>query len=360
VRRLVTTSIILLALGVWALPALAEVTQEELRAARAIVNELSADLEDEMQDLEAALLLKYQYEQQISELTDEITQRDREIALAAFAARDRAREMYVSAGADAFQTAAGPETITRLGTKTAYLDAVVDLDVDIVNELEYLQTDRAVLQEQIDRLAEEQAVLSAELEARTEEILGELGEANAAYQALYDQWRVEEAERQRKAAEARARARAAAAAAEAAATGYVSSAYVDPSGRTCPVAGAHSFTDTWGDPRTPNRTHKGTDLVAPEGTPLVSMENGYIWSPNWHWAGGNGLYIRGDSGDIYYYAHLQKYAPGVVDGLRVGVGQVIGYVGNTGNSTIPHLHLGYQPGGGPLTNPYQLLVKLCR
>lgn len=359
-RRFVTTSIIVLALGVTALPALAEVTQEELAAARAVVNEISADLEDEMQDLEAALILKHQYEQQISDLTNEISQRDREIALAAFAARDRAREMYVSAGADAFQAAAGPETITRLGTKTAYLDAVVDLDVDIVNELEYLQTDRATLQEQIDRLADEQAALSIELEARTEAILSELEDANSVYQELYDQWRIEEAERQRIAAEARARARAAAAAAEAAATGYVSSAYVDPSGRTCPVAGAHSFSDTWGDPRVPNRTHKGTDMVAPEGTPLVAMENGYIWSPNWHWAGGIGLYIRGDSGDIYYYAHMQKYAPGIVGGTRVGVGQLIGYVGNTGNSTVPHLHLGYQPGGGPLTNPYQLLVKLCR
>ena len=64
--------------------------------------------------------------------------------------------MYVSAGADSFQAAAGPETITRLGTKTAYLEAVVDLDVDIVNQLEYLQTDRATLQEQIDQLADEQ------------------------------------------------------------------------------------------------------------------------------------------------------------------------------------------------------------
>jgi murein DD-endopeptidase MepM/ murein hydrolase activator NlpD len=90
------------------------------------------------------------------------------------------------------------------------------------------------------------------------------------------------------------------------------------------------------------------------------MENGYIWSPNWHWAGGYGLYLRGDSGDIYYYAHMNGYAPGIVDGTRVGVAQVVGYLGNTGNSSIPHLHLGYQPGGGPLTNPYQLLVKLCR
>ncbi len=92
----------------------------------------------------------------------------------------------------------------------------------------------------------------------------------------------------------------------------------------------------------------------------MAIENGTIWSPNWHWAGGNGLYLKGDSGDVYYYAHLQGYAGGIVDGVRVGVGQVIGYNGNSGNAATPHLHLGYQPGGGPLTNPYQLMVKLCR
>jgi len=359
-RRLFTTLMILLALVGAAVPAGAEVTQDELNAARAIVNEISADLDDEMADLEAALVQAHQYEQQIADLTDEISQRDRAIALAAFEARDRARSMYVSAGAGAFQAAVSPESITRLGTKTAYLDAVVDLDVDIVNQLEYLQVDRATLNDQIEVLKAEQQELAVELEAKTARILGQLEKANTEYQTLYDQWRIEEAARQRRAAEARARAQAAAAAAAAAETGYASSAYVDPSGRTCPVAGAHSFSDTWGDARVPNRTHKGTDMVAATGTPLVAMENGYIWSPNWHWAGGNGLYVRGDSGDIYYYAHLDSYAAGIVGGTRVSVAQVIGYVGNTGNSTIPHLHLGYQPGGGPLTNPYQLLVKLCR
>ena len=85
------------------------------------------------------------------------------------------------------------------------------------------------------------------------------------------------------------------------------------------------FADTWGAPRSGGRTHTGLDMVAAMGTPLVAIENGTIWSPNWHWAGGNGLYLKGDSGDVYYYAHLQGYAGGIVDGARVGVGQVIGY-----------------------------------
>ena len=356
-KRLVAVATCLFVMG-FALPARAEVTRSELDAARAEISEISADLEDELAELDAAIGQQFVFEAQIGRIEDDIAARDREIALAALEARDRARSMYVSAGGGDFQAAVSPESITRLGTKTAYLEAVVDLDVDVVNRLEFLQADRADLQQRIEKLIAEQEDLTAELDARSNEILGALTVANDQYQTLYGQWQIEEAAR-RAAAEA-ARRRAAAAAAAAAAAGYSSSAYVDPSGRTCAVGGANTFSDTWGAPRSGGRTHTGLDMVAAMGTPIVAVENGYIWSPNWHWAGGNGLYVRGDSGDIYYYAHLQGYAPGLYDGQRVGVGQLVGFNGNSGNAAIPHLHLGYQPGGGPLTNPYQLMVKLCR
>ena len=101
-------------------------------------------------------------------------------------------------------------------------------------------------------------------------------------------------------------------------------------------------------------------MIAAAGTPEVAIETGNVWSMGYHWAGGNGLYIKGDSGDIYYYAHMQGYAPGIAVGTRLTVGQVVGYVGSTGVASVPHLHVGYQPGGGPLVNPYPLLVELCR
>jgi len=359
VRRLFAASVAILLLS-QTVPAFAEVTQAELEAARAEINAINSELEDEMAELDAAINQQFVYENRISQIQEDLANREREIALVAFKARDQAVSMYLSAGAGGDGTVVSPEGITRLGTKTAYLDAVVDLDVDAVNQLLYLQEDRASLQAEIEDLLARQEDLTAELDAKANEILGELGEANDRYQALYSQWQEEEAARRAAAEAARRRAAAAAAAAEAAASGYASSAYVDPSGRTCPVAGPHSFSDTWGAPRSGGRGHTGVDMVAAMGTPLVAIENGTIWSPNWHWAGGHGLYLRGDSGDIYYYAHLQGYAGGIVDGARVGVGQVVGYNGNSGNAAVPHLHLAYQPGGGPLTNPYQLMVKLCR
>ena len=72
-----------------------------------------------------------------------------------------------------------------------------------------------------------------------------------------------------------------------------------------------------------------------------------------------GLYIRGDSGDIWYYAHLSAYASGVVSGLPVAAGQRVGFVGDSGNATVPHLHLGWQTDGGAYANPYPIVASIC-
>lgn len=134
-------------------------------------------------------------------------------------------------------------------------------------------------------------------------------------------------------------------------------------GRVCPVAGPHSFEDTWGEARAWARTHKGTDMHAERGTPLVAIESGTVTQADWHWAGGRGLYIEGSlSGDVYYYAHLDGYAPGIAPGAEVTAGEPVGWLGWTGNAETAHLHLGWIPGGGvlaELANPYGLLVLLC-
>lgn len=344
-----------------AAPASAEVTQAQLREARDQVNAKSAELEEELAVLDGVLAQQTAYQTRIARIQEQMADREREIALSALAAKEQARAMYISAGASSMQVVATPEGITRLGTRTAYLDAVVDLDADAVNQLSFLQQDYGALQVELGDLLEQQEALAEQVAASTAELMGELETANDAYQTLYSQWQKEEAERQRRRAAELARQRAAAAAAAAARGNYASSAFVDPSGRTCPVAGANTFRDSWLEPRSyRGGVHHGTDLIAAAGTPLVAIEAGTIRSMSWHWAGGNGLYIRGNSGDVYYYAHMQGYAAGLRAGDRVGVGQLVGYVGNTGVSSIAHLHIGYQPGGGPLVNPYQLMVKLCR
>lgn len=126
-----------------------------------------------------------------------------------------------------------------------------------------------------------------------------------------------------------------------------------------PVAGPHSYIDDWGFPRSGGRTHKGTDIFAAKGTPLVAATDGFIgkYSPKEKGLGGITETVYGYDGNHYYYAHLSKLAKGIKVGTKVKAGQVIGYVGNTGNArtTPPHLHFQLHPGGGDPIDPYPFL-----
>lgn len=128
-----------------------------------------------------------------------------------------------------------------------------------------------------------------------------------------------------------------------------------------PVAGPHSYTDTFGAPRMFGTAyahlHQGADIFAPSGTPLVACERGVLIKVGTDVLGGTKLWLVGASGTRYYYAHLSGYADGVVEGKVVELGEVIGFVGNTGNAvgTPSHLHFQVHPGGGPAINPTPLL-----
>jgi murein DD-endopeptidase MepM/ murein hydrolase activator NlpD len=120
-----------------------------------------------------------------------------------------------------------------------------------------------------------------------------------------------------------------------------------------PIAGKANFSHDWGFPRyTPvPHLHEGTDVFADFGTPVVSSEAGKVVQKGTAGAGGISVWLRGDSGMGYYYAHLQSWAGNLQVGQRVEKGFVIGFVGDTGNAEggSPHLHFELHPGGGPGT-----------
>jgi murein DD-endopeptidase MepM/ murein hydrolase activator NlpD len=130
-----------------------------------------------------------------------------------------------------------------------------------------------------------------------------------------------------------------------------------------PIAGDHPLPliDSFGFPRmtgTPDEHwHEGIDLFAPRGTPLVATERGIITRVGSGRLGGLKLWLKGESGTEWYYAHLDSFANGLVDGKLVEAGDLLGYVGNTGNAvgTPPHLHMQMHPDGGRPVNPYPLL-----
>ena len=103
-------------------------------------------------------------------------------------------------------------------------------------------------------------------------------------------------------------------------------------------------------------------MIAARGTPIVAVESGRVTRLSTGSLGGNAVYMTGNSGDRFYYAHLDSFAAGVRGGLDVTVGDLLGYNGSTGNASysVPHLHFQHAPAGGDWINPTPLADALCR
>jgi murein DD-endopeptidase MepM/ murein hydrolase activator NlpD len=117
--------------------------------------------------------------------------------------------------------------------------------------------------------------------------------------------------------------------------------------------------NTWGAPRSGGRTHEGQDIFAPKGTKVLSATNGYIYKIGENNLGGQTVSVISSGGRIYYYAHLDSYAPGIKVGDPVTTRSLLGFVGTTGNAqgTPPHLHFGvYSFGYSNAINPLPLIT----
>ena len=142
-----------------------------------------------------------------------------------------------------------------------------------------------------------------------------------------------------------------------------------------PVVGTVSYSDDFGQPRA-GGSHEGNDIMAARHAPAVAVEAGTVkfWTTSWQ--AGCMLYLYGASGTTYLYIHLNNdltgrndnqgtcvagtaYAPGLKSGAHVAAGQLIGYVGDSGdaNGIHPHLHFEVHPGDGAAVSPYPYLRK---
>jgi murein DD-endopeptidase MepM/ murein hydrolase activator NlpD len=124
---------------------------------------------------------------------------------------------------------------------------------------------------------------------------------------------------------------------------------------TCPIRGPLTFSNTWGAPRGGGRRHEGTDLMNAQGTPNVAVVSG-TFRTHHSGLGGLSIYLHGDDGHTYYYAHLSQV---VGPDRRVAQGEVIGRTGSTGDATTPHTHFEFHPNGGRAVSSYSLLRAHC-
>ena len=247
---------------------------------------------------------------------------------------DRARERFEERAADALIRGSAAEMASyldaddpnELGTRATLMQSVLEEDENTVQE--YLAAKQAVdrdLRATADRLARTKRALKiARVELKEAERINAMASVNLAV--------------------------------------FAAGGEIVISGFVFPVGDPHTFGDSFGAPRMTGtkyeHSHQGTDILAPAGTDLLACERGIITQLGTDVLGGIKLWLKGESGTYYYYAHLTDYAEGLHEGQLVEAGDVVGYVGTTGNAKggPAHLHFEIHPDGGAAVNPYPLLA----
>lgn len=411
-RRAAVASIVFVALltPAFTVAAQPEITPADIAVAEEKRRQISAELESTTILYDDAVARLIELENSLTDLGIELAEKEQELAFARVAARDVAVDRYMYAGASSvvFDSA----TIEDVPLRAGYLSILSREGTDIVIRLYALEESYVAQQVTVEQALANQIETKTELEALAESILLRLDEANNEYDAVVTAYEIQEEERRireeqerlRREEEQRQREEEERLAREATSTTTTTTTTAavtsttagestttttggetttteapdtsttttteppppttttqPPASMVCPVNGAVSFTDTWGDPRSGGRTHQGVDMIASRGTPLVAIEAGTVKRMRNGGLGGITVTLRGVSGDEYYYAHLDGWASGLSVGQSLSVGQLLGYVGNTGNAqyTIPHLHFEIAPGGGAAVNPYPIVAALC-
>ena len=387
-----------------AIPAVAQVTDSDIDRVRAETNAILADSEQLGREVQEAWVRQFSLENEISGLEASIEFAYAEITEAETKLEEVAVELYMGAASSASIQVLFSASRREYEAGLEYLEEVSSEETNVINQL---RSFRAELDRQTTRLAEasaEEGVLAADLEAMAGELGLRLAAAQQVYDQLVEQQRIEEEERlaaeeaarqaaeeaareaaeeaARQAAEEAAREAAREAAEEAARqatttttstttttttttipTATMTTAPLPPpsvGAGACPVAGAVSFTDTWGAPRSSGRTHKGVDLIAARNVPLVAIYSGTIKRITTGALSGLSVWLTVENGDEFFYAHLESYG-NISVGQAVPEGYTIGYVGTSGNAPdwLPHVHFEWHPGGGQAVNPYPLVKSIC-
>lgn len=370
-----------------AVPALGQVTEDDISRARRDLDRAMAEAADLGDQVQEAWARQLELEHEISKLEEAIGHASVQLADAEERFIEVSIEMYMSAASG---TGVGMMMNVDQSTYQAgleYLKVVNGSGRELINQLSVLGTELERLNAAKIEASAEQEELTSRLEVMAADLLNQVGSAQVYYDGLVaTKARQDEEERQRRLEEARLAAAAATSTSQAAATSAPpqqpttttatttstsggesaptttapSSPPANPGGGVCPVAGPVSFTDSWGSPRSGGRSHQGVDMIAARGTPIVAIYSGRIHRITTGSLSGLAVWLRAENGDQFFYAHLDSYGD-ISTGQQVEAGYVIGYNGSTGNAPdwLPHLHFEWHPRGGAAVNPYPLVRSLC-
>jgi murein DD-endopeptidase MepM/ murein hydrolase activator NlpD len=352
-----------LSLLVMALLAVALLLPTQAPGAKSRVEELQADLNkinDEFKRAGAAYDEAYwaldETEAEIEKTGARIAENETSLDEAQVQLQGRMASWYRSDDLGLMGFLLGAEDFADFVTRMDYASRIASVDASTIERVEGLLTELREDRERLDIEQQERAKNVERFKAERDSLQKKLQDKKAEY----DRVQRELAEAARREEEARQRAQAAAGRAAVPAptpsrTGSVS-AVAGPNGMVFPVAGPNYYSDTWGASRAGGRRrHKGTDIMAATGTPVVATLSGTVSSKN---GSTSGLYItlRADNGWSFHYMHLNSVS---VSSGRVTAGQVIGTVGYSGNASAsaPHLHFEIHPSGSAV-NPYPYLRQM--
>ena len=382
--RWIATAIVVLALVSTTafVPAASQVTEADVEEARLAREEAAVERAAAIVDLDEAVVAYEAARGELEELIfsvgrlrGRIDDYQSETSVLRDEVRERAVQSYMTGDErDPIARVFAPETVQQSMIARQVLSRAVESESEQIDSLVATVAEMARLQAKLDT----DSARLFDLQADADAIVGRMNDLYQAADLVFEetdqefvkvqadraeQVRREEEERRRqeeerrRQEEVRRQRELMQAALELPAEGVPE--WVTP-GFTCPVGGSSWFLDTWGAPRSGGRSHKGVDMMGPVGTPLVAVSGGIV-RKSYGSLAGNIVWLYADHGVNYFYAHLDSYPGGLVDGQWVPRGQVIGYMGDSGNPRpgAYHLHFGIYPGGITAVNPYPTVEKAC-
>ena len=334
-------------------------TASELEEARQRVAAAQTEANAAADELSRAQSRAEALSRRVEELTASIERTQVRIHELQAQVRERAVGAYVRRGsADEFESLFSTSSPMEAARRERFLERANQADNRVTDDLEALRADLSEQQEELQRERKAHAELTEQLVAKSTAMQATLAEASRARDELAT--RLEREQAAAAAAEA-ARIRALQAASRPAPVasnggsggGGAGQIIANPGGGSfqCPVRGS-AYSDNYG-PRG-SGFHYGIDMFAPTGAPLAAVKAGSLSFMPMNGSGGNEAYLLANDGNVYFYAHLSSYAGGP---RSVSQGEVIGYVGSTGNASAPHLHFEIRIGGpnGQRIDPYPTL-----
>jgi murein DD-endopeptidase MepM/ murein hydrolase activator NlpD len=326
----------------------AQSTEDKLDAVKARIGQLRAESTRAAERQQEAWADLVTTRDEISETRAALADAEARLGRLEVRLQDVARTAYRMGALSAVDLLLTSESFSEFSDRVVFLDQMAEDDASIITRVTVLSEELHRRRADLARLEAEQQRLEAQLRKAESVLYGKLEEAQSLEAKYEDQLAAERA--------AAARQAASAPTGGGGGGGSGSGSIPTVTGgalQACPAPGT-SFVDSFGAPRSGGRTHAGVDMMGTYGMPIYAAQSGSV-SHSSSSLGGMQAYVYAGNGDYTFYAHLQGYSGA---SGQVSAGTLIGYMGDTGNASSPHLHFEYHPGGA-LTNPYPHVLAVC-